>query len=99
MHNPLGDTQHSSFYCGEVRLDNNGQITGYNVKYALLQGLPENYFTDSTITKQFILYINSPESTAIKSKLNLPTSVPYKYSKAGVDYTGTVQVIVMAVNV
>ena len=73
-----------------------GAITGYNAQYAVLEGLPESYFTDPTINKQFILYINSPESTAIKSKLNLPASVPYKYTKGSIDYTGTVQVIVMA---
>jgi hypothetical protein len=73
-----------------------GAISGYNANYAVMEGLQESYFTDPTITKQFILYINSPESTAIKSKLDLPASVPYKYTKGGIDYTGTVQIIVMA---
>lgn len=81
-------------------LDNSGQITGYNVNYALLQGLPESYFTDPNINKQFILYINSPESAAIKTKLNLPASVPYsiKNSQTNQEVKGSVNIIVMAAN-
>ncbi|MFA4876312.1 MAG: PEGA domain-containing protein [Methanoregula sp.] len=75
-----------------------GAVTGFNVNYAILQKLDESYFTDPNINKQFILYINSPESTVIKNKLNLPASVPYKYTKSGVDYSGTVQVTVLAVS-
>ena len=77
---------------------NTNEITGFNVNYALLQGLDESYFTNPNINKEFILYINSPESSAIASKLDLPASLPYNIKIDGEPYSGFVDIIVVAVN-
>lgn len=80
-----------------------GAITEFNMNY-VLKHLDESYLTDTTTTKQFILYINSPESASIASKLNLPTSVPYKFTSKfgptqGQEISGTMQIVVKTVNV
>jgi Holliday junction resolvase-like predicted endonuclease len=72
-------------------------VTGFNVNYAT-QKLGDSYFTDPNINKQFILYINSPESASIASKLDLPASVPYSFKKGTTTYSGNVEIIVKAVN-
>ncbi len=57
------------------------------------------YVTDPNINKKFILYLNGPNSQAIKNSLNLPSSVPYSFTDSkGIFRSGTVEVIVKAVN-
>ena len=77
------------------------EITGaleFNANYVKRE--LEDYLIDTTIKKkQFILYLNGPNSQAIKNSLNLPTSLPYKFKDSNdIIRTGTVDVVVMAVN-
>jgi len=70
----------------------------YNVEYSIKE-LGEDYFKDSNINKQFVLYLNGPNSQSIKNSLNLPSSVPYKFKDSDeILQTGTVDIVVMAVN-
>ena len=76
-------------------------ITGdlvFNADYATLH-LGDD-FLNSKYQKQFVLYLNGPNSQAIKNSLNLPTSVPYEYTNSATEetVTGVVEIIVLAVN-
>lgn len=80
-------------------------ITGdlvFNADYAVTN-LGEEIFKDPGLQKRFVLYLNSPNSQAIKNSLNLPTSLPYEFSSKNLEtkgqiIKGTIDVIVMAVN-
>ncbi len=74
----------------------------YNVDYAIKE-LGEDYFKDSNIQKQFILYHNGPNSQAIKNSLNLPVSVPYKFKSkigetAGQEIKGSIEIVIITVS-
>jgi len=74
----------------------------YNADYAIKE-LGEDCFKDSNIQKQFVLYLNGPNSQAIKNSLNLPSSVPYEFTSKnpetkGQYFQGTIEIIVKAVN-
>ncbi|KCZ72843.1 hypothetical protein ANME2D_01278 [Candidatus Methanoperedens nitroreducens] len=71
----------------------------FNAKY-VVKDVGEDYFKNENVQKQFILYLNGPKSQAIKDNLNLPASLPYKFkdSITGEEITGTVDIVVIAVN-
>ena len=74
-------------------------ITGdlvFNADYAV-NNLGDD-FLNSKYQKQFVLYLNGPNSKAIKNSLNLPASVPYEYKTRTKEFSGTIEIIVMAVN-
>lgn len=79
-------------------INDNGVIKGFNAKYAI-KDISENYFKDPSTQKQFILYLNGPNSQAIKNSLNLPASLPYEFKDSNyIIRKGTVDIVVMAVN-
>jgi len=85
-----------------IKLDQQGNPVSFNVNYAI-QSLGEDYFKNPNIQKEFVLYINSPESTAIRKHLNLPTSLPYSFKSkvqgtSGQEFTGVVSISCIAVN-
>lgn len=85
-----------------IKTDANGVIKEFNVKYTIKE-LGENYFKDASTNKQFILYMNGPNSQAIKNSLNLPASLPYEFSSKnpetpGQIIKGTIDIVVTAVN-
>jgi len=74
----------------------------FNANYAV-KNLGEDIFKDPGLQKRFVLYLNGPNSQAIKNSLNLPTSVPYNFKSkigetAGQEIKGTIEVVVIAVN-
>ena len=70
----------------------------YNVEYSIKE-LEEDYFKDSNIQTQFVLYLNGPNSQAIKNSLNLPERLPYKFTDADeIEQTGFIDIVVVAVN-
>lgn len=80
-----------------VKTDKNGVVTNFNADYAIGE-LGEDYFKNLKIQKQFVLYLNGPNSQTIKNSLNLPASLPYKFTSGGKDIRGTIEIVVMAVN-
>ncbi len=68
--------------------------------YVILS-LGEDFFKEqSTVSKEFVLYINSPESTAIRSHLNFDPDLCLWYEftgKDGTKHSGTVKITVTAV--
>ncbi len=76
------------------------KLTGaleFNADY-VIKDIGEDYFKNAA-TKQFVLYLNGPNSQAIKNSLNLPASLPYKFTDSDeIIRTGTVDIVVMAVN-
>jgi len=84
-----------------IKLDQQGNPVSFNANYAILS-LGEDYFKNPNIQKEFVLYINSPESTAIRNHLNLDPDLilPYVFkAKDGSGWhSGTVKITVTAVN-
>lgn len=75
------------------------EITGdlvFNADY-VVKDLGDD-FLNPNYQKQFVLYLNGPNSQAIKSSLNLPASLPYELTRGGQELSGTIDIIVMAVN-
>lgn len=82
-----------------------GEVPGtwkFNTNYAIENLESDFYFKDSGISKEFVLYINSPESSTIKnsliSQLGDASEIPYKYTKSGQEYTGMVKITIEAVS-
>lgn len=81
------------------------KLTGaieFNAEYVIKE-LGEDYFKNTATKKQFVLYLNVPNSQAIKNSLNLPASFSYEFisknpATKGQTFTGTIDIIVMAVN-
>ncbi len=85
-----------------IKTDKNGVVTKFNADY-VIKDLGEDYFKDSNIQKQFVLYLNGPNSQAIKNSLNLPASLPYEFTSKnpetkGQYFQGTVEIVIKAVN-
>ncbi len=85
-----------------IKFDQQGNPVSFNVNYAILS-LGEDYFKNPSIQKEFVLYINSPESTAIMNHLNLPERLSYSFKSRvgdtkGQIFTGEVVIRCMAVN-
>ncbi len=81
-------------------------ITAFDMNY-ILKYTPESAligssspFKDSTVIKQFEVYINGPNSESIRTRLmqNLPSSLPYTFTHEGATYTGTVNINIIAHN-
>ena len=79
-----------------IKTDKNGVVTQFNADYAV-KDLGDD-FLNPNYQKQFVLYLNGPNSQAIKSSLNLPASLPYELTRGGQELSGTIDIIVMAVN-
>ncbi|WP_321429450.1 DUF4114 domain-containing protein [uncultured Methanolobus sp.] len=77
------------------------KVTGeleFNFNYARGK-LGDEHLKDSSIQKEFVLYINSPESETIKQALDLPSSVQYSYKdRLGQMITETVTITVKTVS-
>jgi len=75
----------------------------FNTNYVIENLGSDSYFKNSGISKEFVLYINSPQSLTIKnsliSQLGDASEIPYKYTKGGQEYTGMVKITIEAVNV
>lgn len=70
----------------------------FNAAY-VMKDISEDYFKNAA-TKQFVLYLNGPNSLDIMKNLNLPSKLPYEYinPKTNERFSGTIDIIVMAVN-
>lgn len=72
----------------------------FNVKYSA-NHIGKDYFDSNknpNLRKQFILYLNGPNSQAIKDGLNLPSRLPYNYKTRTEEFSGTIDIVVRAVN-
>ncbi|MBN2845681.1 MAG: hypothetical protein JXQ25_06840, partial [Deltaproteobacteria bacterium] len=82
-------------------IDKDGKVTGFNMNY-ISNHLDESYIINQEIKKEFVLYINSPESPYIADKLKhqLPESLPFTYRNQVTEeeITGTIQITVIAVD-
>lgn len=76
--------------------------TSFNVNYVIKHLGTDSYFTDPNINKEFVLLINSPVSSEIKSRLISQmgglTEVPYTYKVDNVMYSGNIKVVIEAVS-
>jgi len=76
------------------------KLTGaleFNGDY-VIKDIGEDYFKNPSIKKQFLLYLNGPNSQAIKNSLNLPASLPYEFTRGTEKIKGTIEIVVIAVN-
>ncbi|WP_094227737.1 hypothetical protein [Methanolobus psychrotolerans] len=83
------------------------KVTGeleFNTNYVTDKFGDNSYFKDTTINKEFVLYINSPDSAAVKqnliSQLGGLSEVPYKYidPDTGNTISSTVKITIEAVS-
>lgn len=84
-----------------IKFDQQGNPASFNVNY-VTNSLGEDFFKEqSTVSKEFVLYINSPESTAIKNHLNFNPDLRlwYEFTDSdGLSHVGSVKITVTAVN-
>lgn len=78
--------------------DSNGVVKKFNADY-VVNDLGDEFLNPKN-QKRFVLYLNGPDSTDIMKKLNLPDRIPYMYknSDTGEEVSGTIDIVVMAMN-
>lgn len=85
-----------------IQIDKVTGATQFNVNYVGENLGSDSYFKDPAFVKEFVLYVNSPESLSIRngliSKLGTVSEIPYKYMKGGQEFTGTVKIVIEAVS-
>lgn len=85
-----------------IQIDKVTGATQFNVNYVVENLGSDSYFKDPAFVKEFVLYVNSPESLSIRngliSKLGTVSEIPYKYMKGGQEFTGTVKIVIEAVS-